>query len=453
MRDKFFSKTALKGTSKRKRITFDKFSTIGRASGESTLCAIDAMNCTTADGKLAAGVGLSVYNTAGKKEVSYLKATEPTMYYTYKDYQKGLDYVGLMNKSGEMMYIDENNWSIKIFKSFSSEMHVYNCVWRDLEEVMVAVGEAGFFSYRKTGNLQSDLKGIHCACECRDRFFICYDKNVVRYSEPLLFMHLNQTLDGSGRLYLPSNLGEPVAMVAYSQNVYIFYPYHIIEIKTAGAARDFKVGSLPYTGGKITKNGARVFGDKLLFLAEDGVYIFDGNTIKKGYEELNIQTKTGSDICNNAIVNGKLLLRYVNRAGADATVVLYPDGKYGYFTTPLRGLGDNQGRVFCVYKNKMYNVQENAYIPSGEFRYFHSAEQDFGRFGVKTLKALHFEGVGAVDIDVYVDGVKKTERPYVRFVDGKATLRFDLRGESFAFLFWVGTGTELWRMTAEVEYV
>lgn len=453
MEKKGFSKAALKAANKRKYVVFDKFSTICDEDGNGTLGAIDSINCTTADGGLSAGVGMTLYYTANDEEVEYDKNVEICQYFTYKNWDEGVQSIGVMAENGAMFYVDEEELPIKIYKNFMHKMDVYNCVDGDLTDIILAVGPAGIFAYREEGEQRSELKRVNCSCICRDRLFVCLDSYVVRYSEPLEYLHFNETVDDSGVLYLPSGYGEPMAMVAYKENVYVLYAYEIVEIKTAGAARDFRMRILPYVGGKIIENGVRVFGDKLLILAEDGIYMFDGNAIKKAYQQLGIQAKKNSRIFNSAVCADKLLIRYVDRNNKDTSAVLYPDGEYGYYATFMSGLGEYRGRVFCVYNNRLYNVQDNSYIPSAESRFFRSVEQNFGILGVKTLKALHFEGKGIVDIDVYVDGVKKTSRPMARFVDGKATLRLDVRGESFSFLFWVATGSEIWRMTAEVEYV
>ena len=150
---------------------------------------------------------------------------------------------------------------------------------------------------------------------------------------------------------------------------------------------------------------------------------------------------------------GKYLLRYQDQDGADKSVVLYPDGEYGYYTTCFKGLGDYKGQTFCIYDNLLYNIGENVSMPSGETRYFHSLEQDFGIKGKKTLKALHFEGDVSLAVDIYVDGVRKIYKKFLAFEDGKATLNLDMRGEKFVVRFWAFTNASVRKMTAEVEYL
>ena len=446
-------KTALEAKSKIKKVVYDQFSTFAEDDGGGTLGAVDSMNCTSIDGILRAGVGLSIYYTANDDEVEYWY-DEPKSYYIFKDVEQGIECLGIMTAYGSGFYVDEEELRIATFKNYFYYMKMYYSVNQDFENILLAVGYAGIYDYTNEEERKSDLKYIQASCMCKDRLYVVSQNHQLRYSMPLEYLSFNETLDDSGVLYLPTNYGVPKGMATFLDNVYVFYDYHIIELQAAGAARDFKMRELQYIGGMIIGDSMRVFADKLIFFAENGVYSFDGRTIRKVYERLKIFPHKSRGIFCSSVCDGKMLVRYVDNNMEDKTVALYPDGEYGYFTTVLKGVGEYKGKTFCLYKNKFYNVKDGEILPSGEFRYFRSVTQDFGVKGRKTLKKLHFEGEFSAHFDVYVDGVKKVDAAFARFEDkNKLTFDLDLRGEEFSFVIYIASKAKLWRLTAEVEYV
>ena len=448
-----YKKKPLTGKSTIKHVVFDRFSTISADDGNGTLGAVEALNCTTVDGTLQAGVGLAIHTMDNGNTITY-DMTEPREYFMYEDMDIGLRHMGIIVDTGTR-YVNEETSEVLPLVNYACRMRMYNCINKDFQRVLLAVGDWGIYSCTENGDEStSSLMGIQCSCVCKDRLFALQVNYMLRYSTPLNYLSFNETGDDSGVFYLPQVYGEPMDMIAYNDCVYILYAHYILELQVAGAARDFKLSEITYVGGKIIEHSAKVFGDKLIFLAEDGVYMFDGKTVRKAYEKLRINPLKDGQAVGYAACGGKMLLRYVNNNRENKTVALYPDGEYGYFTTFMRGLGTYKGQTFCLFNNKFYNVMEGATIPSGEFRYFRSVAQDFGVKGRKTLKSIHFEGDKTAQFDLYVDGVQKVHNAHAKYDEnGQASFHLDLRGEEFSFVIYVSTGSKLWRMTAEVEYV
>ncbi len=445
-------KTALRAKSKIKQVVFDRFSTFAQDDGNGTLGAVEAINCTTADGALKAGVGMTPFYTYNDELFSYVKE-EPKDYFCKTDPSTKMEQLSVITYNGIGYYLDQEESVTTQFKRYLQSMKGFECFTEDRSRMLIVIGGAGLFKYIDGVETRSTLKNIRKGLVFNNRVFLIQNTDILMYSAPCDYFNFEDTADDSGSIKLPINRTDVRAMVAFNGNIYVFYEFEIIEIKIAGSSRDFKISKLPYTGGRFSEEAVGVFGDKLCILAEDGVYFFDGKTIKKVFEKLNIRPLKYGLIFAQTTCAGKYLLRYQDQDGADRSVVLYPDGEYGYYTTCFKGLGNYHGTIFCVYDNLLHQIEENVAMPSSEVRYFHSLEQDFGVKGKKTLKALHFEGEVSFAVDIYVDGVRKIYKRFLRFEDGKATLKLNLRGEKFVVRFWVFTNASVRKMTAEVEYL
>ena len=446
------TKTALQAKSKIKHVVYDRFSTFAADDGNGTLGALETINCTTVDGALKAGLGMTPFYTYNEELFPYEK-NEPKVYFSKQDPSTSVIHMSVITQNGIGYYLDEEESLTIEYKRYMQQMQAFESFLEDGSNILIVVGGGGLFKYEKGVEKRSDVRNIRKGVLFNNRLYLMQNVHTFLYSDVCDYFNFDATSDDSGSINLPFNMTDVKAMVEFNGNIYVFYEFDIVEIKIAGSSREFKVSKIFYGGGRICNDAVGKFGDKLCILAEDGVYFFDGKTTKKVFEKLNIKPMQHSLFFGHATCAGKYLLRYQDQDGVDKSVVLYPDGEYGYYTTCFKGLGRYRGRVFCVYNNLLYIIEENVSMPSGEFRYFHSVEQDFGVKGKKTLKSLHFEGEGALAVDIYADGERKIYKTYLSFEDGKAVLNLNMRGEKFVVRFWVFTNSSIRKMTAEVEYL
>ncbi len=448
-----FKKRATVGKSKTKYITYDKFSTFAEDDGAGTLGACESLNCSSVDGNLTAGVGVKIYHTING-DILPIVSSEPKQYFIYNEPDSGYVLMAYLTYDGYAYYINEEDMVVKIFNRCYDNTKAYNCYNQNYEDILLLIGEWGLYAYNLDG-LCDSLKNerARASCLCGNRLYWMSTEDTLVYSYPYDYFNFYETIDDAGSLNFYVANGYICGLVAYNDSVYMMREYEVIEVKTAGSARDFKVQRLPYEGGMILRESFFVFDDKLCFLATDGFYICDGKKIQKAYEKLNILPNKDENYIGYAICDRKLLMRYKRRDGSDDCVALCPGGEYGYHTTCFFGLGNYRGVAYCVYDGYLYTINDGVTMPDGEYRYFRSVAQDFGIKGRKTLKTLCFEGAGTFAIDVYVDGVKRMDRKFLKYENGEVSLPLDFRGEKFEFVFWVNTDSCMRRLIGAVEYV
>lgn len=106
-------------------------------------------------------------------------------------------------------------------------------------------------------------------------------KNAVWFSDDLDPTNWNPELDEGGFIELEGEHGRLNKAVAFGGYVYVFCDYGIVRLSAYGAQSDFSVTNLFVSSGKIYADTVCVCGDRILFLASDGIYSFDGLTATK----------------------------------------------------------------------------------------------------------------------------------------------------------------------------
>lgn len=106
-------------------------------------------------------------------------------------------------------------------------------------------------------------------------------KNAVWFSDDLNPTNWNPELDEGGFIELEGERGRLNKVVAFGGYVYIFRDYGIARLTAYGDQSTFSVTNLFVSGGRIYGDTAQVCGDRILFLAEDGLYAFNGLTTSR----------------------------------------------------------------------------------------------------------------------------------------------------------------------------
>jgi len=103
--------------------------------------------------------------------------------------------------------------------------------------------------------------------------------------------------------------GAVTKVVDFKGYVYVFREYGIARVSAYADQTEFSITQLYTTSGRIYEGTVAVCGDKIMFLAEDGLYIFDGSNthhIEMGIE--NLIDKTKYKHARSAYYNGKYYL-------------------------------------------------------------------------------------------------------------------------------------------------
>lgn len=128
-----------------------------------------------------------------------------------------------------------------------------------------------------------DTPTILNMCIHNERLFATVegDINTVWFSGLFNPVEWNVSLDGAGYVTIPDERGKMLNLVSFYDYVYLFREYGISRISAYGDQTDFRVDNLYLRHGKIFGNSITVCGDYIVFLASDGLHIFDGINSKK----------------------------------------------------------------------------------------------------------------------------------------------------------------------------
>lgn len=111
-----------------------------------------------------------------------------------------------------------------------------------------------------------------------ERLFATVDgeKNAVWFSDDLDPTNWSLNLEDAGFIELIDERGALIKVVSFLDYIYIFREFGISRLSAFGDQSNFSIANLYVSSGKIYDKSVCVCGDKILFLANDGLYRFDG---------------------------------------------------------------------------------------------------------------------------------------------------------------------------------
>lgn len=129
-----------------------------------------------------------------------------------------------------------------------------------------------------------------------ERLFATVDgeKNSIWFSDELDPTEWSISLDEAGFIEMIDERGALLKVVSFLDYVYIFREFGISKLSAFGNQSTFSCSNLYVSSGRINPESVCVCGDKILFLASDGIYKFDGvdtvkilTNIEDGFKGLN----------------------------------------------------------------------------------------------------------------------------------------------------------------------
>ncbi|MBQ3505645.1 MAG: hypothetical protein IJA89_02610 [Clostridia bacterium] len=461
-----FDKKTIKAKQRRKIKTFSSFDIDYRAfasekAGESALVGAWSRNCRIVDGVLTTGEDLTVYRP--DDEVMAIAGTMPTTDVFFDMYTKDSDgtyarTLGILYETGMARTYKKSIGTWAIMNNFGSRMKTLQCFGAGGVPNQAFVGTPGVFTC--TGLTLEKAEGVETAlpiaCAFKDRLFCAINPFTVAFSAALEPTDFLPSIDNGGQITFASDKGEIVALLGFCDGVYIFYERGISRLDVAGKARDMKLERLEYDGGRIFGETVAVCSgkeEKAFFLAESGLYAFDGKSARSVCENLQIRPTRTGQICKSAAAEHTYSVQYVDRTGKKRRVVIDAERETGYDSFITEGLSVVQGRFTCRYEGEPYTVSADSaagVLPENEAYSFTTYDLDFGVSGEKRLQSVEFFGDGEITVTVSSERTTKTCK--LTFVDGKASARLWLKGKRFSFSFALEKGAKLQAMSAELLY-
>ena len=287
-------------------------------------------------------------------------------------------------------------------------------------------------------------------CICGKRFLMLTSNGEIKYTAALAPFDLDEkNPNGRGRIYLPAAYGAPVGIKKFGDSAYIFFKKGICKLTLSATASEHSLQVIPYQGGTICLRAQVTAGDGIVFLACEGAYYLRNDRVERICEELPIAPCATNMVASVGRSDDVVMLSYY-REGIDEVegkrLVLYNDGKHGYFTSINGLLGGNE---YVYSEGKIYRYQKACEgIAYPKMPFFTSEQIDFGLRGKKRLKRLTLKGKGKVRVVVQSAGGAHVYN--LTFTNGVAVAKLFDKGETFTFTFYMEGGALLEGM--EIAY-
>lgn len=148
------------------------------------------------------------------------------------------------------------------------------------------------------------------------------ESDCVRFSDDLDPTNWSEGLDSGGFVQLADGYGRCNRVISFLNYVYIFRDYGISRMIAYADQTEFSVSNLYVSSGRIYAGTVAVCGDRVIFLASDGLYAFDGLDTVKLKPSLGSLTDF-KDGAVAAYADGKYFLAYDSAGGGNDSLLVY----------------------------------------------------------------------------------------------------------------------------------
>ncbi|MDD3831559.1 MAG: hypothetical protein PHW00_02755 [Clostridia bacterium] len=149
---------------------------------------------------------------------------------------------------------------------------------------------------------------ITSMCVHYERLFATGEDNILWFSDDLDPTNWNIGIDQAGYIEFADNKGKLLKVVSFLDYLYIFRQYGITRLTAYSSQEDFTVTQLYTTSAEIVADTVVVCGDRIHFLATDGLYSFDGINTTRILSNLdNLLQRVNSSACAE-YADGKYML-------------------------------------------------------------------------------------------------------------------------------------------------
>lgn len=270
-----------------------------------------------------------------------------------------------------------------------------------------------------------------------ERLFVttANEPDSVRFSDDLDPTNWAEGLDSGGFVTLADGYGKSNKVVAFLNYVYVFRDYGISRMIAYADQTEFSVSNLYVSSGRIYAGSVTVCGDRIIFLASDGLYVFDGLSTTKILPRLGDLTKY-KESAVGAYFDGKYYLAYGSGGEKNDSLLVYDvaqktaelsDGleiSSFFVSDGLKAVCKNRaagitpcGAVFGTPTSKVWKVPYNALSRSDR---------------IKKITEICLETATDMKLKVLFDGRSKTYS--IKGKSGVQRVKVGLRGRKLGIL-------------------
>ena len=258
------------------------------------------------------------------------------------------------------------------------------------------------------------------------------DKTLLRFCDHLNPSDWTNSQDQIGYIRLDDNFGKIAKIAVLDNLLFVFGEQKIAKIQATSSPENFFVQKLYCLNGKIQKDTIQVCGDQIVFLCDDGLYIFDGNKTEKICQDL--QNHFESSQSNSCVFGTKYYLACKmdffdgRRIGCENDAfennVLFEYDLQKQKHKISRGVDLSQvtatkDKLFFVTGNQVGQVSD-----SGNFfgkpmeKVWETAYGDFGISSKKVVKSVQLHTLTNLVLKICADN-----KSYSFFINGKKSLQ------------------------------
>ena len=432
-------KQAIRGRGGVKTLSFHTFGMGKRGSG--SLRGDRALNCSCKGGRLRGGVGVKPYEDPSGNKLPVLVTTSNAAVYLTTS-----NTTGTVVGAGAQVYLLDKNGQLYLRNPSTTRAEQKIFLGPSVDHCALKTEEGKIYNlFCGTGNVVSTmdgtsfssklLDGMRGACILGKRYIMARYNGEIRYSAVFSpFEQSSSDPDGSGIIYLPTGYGEVVGMKEYAGEAYIFCEKGIFRLTVSANASNFTLKNIPYKGGNICLRSMAVSEKGIVFLASEGAYCVNGDSVKRICEYLDIGPCNVYALCATGYGNGFFMIDYTKQTedgGESRRLVVDTDCEDAFFTDEYGALGENEYTLVMGQVGIFTKDEEG--IRRGQTPYFTSVPLDFGTSKNKRLKSIRVRGSGGVTVTVQCGGV---EHSYpLTFVDGEAKTRLMGKGKAVTLTF------------------
>lgn len=436
------------------KVKFDSFSCEDCGENEQkkgVLYAVDGKNCDCADGTLRCGLGGKLFTNCSGGWNYPVETFTPFRIFLKPHKEKNSEIstfrLGITSTVYRLYEYEKDLNAYKQYLSFALDIKPVVATDDKEESAVCVYCGAGVWWYQggNGGKLFSisTSAGINFA----GRNFFAVRPYRVYFSALMKPITFEESANDSGWLDLPEKGGLVVEFAELGDTLYAFRQFGVARLNARGKASEFSVETLPYGGGEIFVGSVATCGDKIFFMARDGLWTFNGKSFEKASVGKRILPNWSKPNFRAAYACGKYILQYTDEKQENCSFVVSLDGKSGYFGYYKNALSGSMGYALCYRNNAIEYVAEDGTLPSGE-KYSFTGATNFGYSGRKTLKSVTLRGKGKAQFSVTSEGGNRTFA--LDFSDGEQTVRVDLKGRTFYPSFELSAGAEVQAFSADI---
>ena len=292
-------KTEALSAPKRKKYVLSSFSGVNTTVAEELLpfrYSPKSYNFSFEKGVLSSGVGVSKgYVTVGNDrwEIKKRGVTAKFLkFYRYSMHNQGtcVEKLVAYGDDGKLydFTLSELYSGFSVIGSYGKVLDAAPYIYNGADGLLLSTENGLYFLREFTMTSLSFSEILTTMCVHNDRVFATHflDEYTLRFSDDFDPTNWHVSLREGGYINFGTEMGKIIKVLSFGGQIYLFFEHGIIRMTAYNDQTDFHLTKLYLFVGTVLKNTITVCGDRILFMSSEGVFSFDGLSVKKVMTEM-----------------------------------------------------------------------------------------------------------------------------------------------------------------------